>query len=49
MSEESKCPVTGNNLGTSYSPPVKCKLQSLKLQRDNEHLNFKAHIAPESC
>jgi len=35
--------------GTSYNPPVKSKLLSLKLQQDIKGLFLKAHIAPASC
>lgn len=38
-----------NDLGTSYSPPVKCKSHSLKLQDDTCRSFFKTHVAPASC
>src|SRR3990170_2907072 len=34
--------------GTSYSPPVKCKLLFLKFQCDSCQLCRKAHVAPVS-
>lgn len=39
----------GNTMGTSYSPPVKSKLLSLKFQYDTCLPVFKAHVAPASC
>lgn len=39
----------GATLGTSYNPPVKCKLLSLKFQHDTSPPFFKTYIAPASC
>ena len=40
---------TKRTLGTSYNPPVKYKLLSLKFQHDKRQPFFKAHVALASC